>query len=70
VGDSDGTEAAAGLYDLTRKLEPGLPLSEGEVDQLFSDMSGAIRAAYDAEVEAHAALQETLGGTAGSLGRS
>jgi hypothetical protein len=70
VGDSDGAEAAAGLYDLTRKFEPGLPLSEGEVDQLFSDMSGAIRAAYDAEVEAHAALQETLGGTAGSLGRS
>jgi hypothetical protein len=65
VGDSDAAEASAGLDDLTREFEPGLPLSEHEVDALFTAMSGAIRAAYDAEVAAHAGLQEALEGTSG-----
>jgi hypothetical protein len=65
VGDSDAAEVSAGLDDLTREFEPGLPLSEHEVDALFTAMSGAIRAAYDAEVAAHAGLQEALEGTSG-----
>jgi hypothetical protein len=64
-GDLDAAEAAAGLYDLTRKFEPGLPMSEGEIEALFTEMSEAVRAAYEAEVAAHAGLQEAVGSASG-----
>jgi hypothetical protein len=65
VGDSDAAEAAAGLEGLAREFESGLPLSEDETDALLTEMSEAIRAAHDAEVTAHAALQEAVGRTSG-----
>jgi hypothetical protein len=64
-GDVDAAEAAAGLDELTREFETGLPLSEHEVDALFTTMSEAIRAAYDAEVAAHKTLEEAMAGAPG-----
>jgi hypothetical protein len=64
-GDRDAAEAAAGLADLAREFQLGLPLDEDEMDRLYAAMSETIKAAHDAEVVAHAALREVVGPPAG-----
>lgn len=61
AGDTQAAEAAAELADLAREFQADLPLGQGELDQLFTTMSGAIRVAYEAETAAHAALAEVVG---------
>lgn len=62
AGDADAAEAAAALNALTEDFDPGLPLSDAEIEDVFQAMSAAIETAYEAEVAAHAALSEVVGG--------
>jgi hypothetical protein len=61
-GDSAAADSAASLNALAAEFEPGLPLTDREIDGLFESLSAAIDAAYRAEVEAHSALSEVMGG--------
>ncbi len=62
AGDLEAAEAAMGLNGLADRFEPGLPLSDSEIDNILESLSGAVHAAYDAEVEAHSALSEVMRG--------
>ena len=62
AGDLEAAEAANALNELAHRFEPGLPLSHSEIDYVLESLSGAIDAAYYAEVEAHSALSEVMGG--------
>ena len=42
--------------------DPGLPLTDAEIDDLFHSLSVAIETAHEAEVGVHAALAEVIGG--------
>jgi hypothetical protein len=61
-GDSAAADSAAALNALAAEFEPGLPLTDREVDGLFESLAGAIEAAHQAEVEAHSALSEVMRG--------
>jgi hypothetical protein len=61
-GDSAAADSAASLNALAAEFEPGLPLTDREIDGLFESLAGAIEAAHRAEVEAHAALSEVIRG--------
>ena len=62
AGDAEAAEAARALDGLAARFEPGLPLSDFEIDDILAALSGAIDAAYHAEVEANSALSEVMGG--------
>jgi hypothetical protein len=47
---------------LAAEFEPGLPLTDREIDGLFESLAEATKAAHRAEVEAHAALSEVIRG--------
>ena len=61
AGDMEAAEAAMALNELADRFEPGLPLSDAEIDDVLEWLAGAIDAAYKAEVEAHSALSEVMG---------
>ena len=61
AGDAEAAEAARALDALAARFEPGLPLTDSEIDDILEALSGAIDAAYHAEVEAHSALSEVMG---------
>jgi hypothetical protein len=62
AGDIESAEAAKELNELASRFEPGLPLTDREIDGLFQSLAGSIEAAYRAEVAAHAALSEVVRG--------
>jgi hypothetical protein len=62
AGDRTAAESAASLNALAAEFEPGLPLTDQEIDGLFESLAGAIEAAHRAELEAHAALSEVIRG--------
>jgi hypothetical protein len=61
AGGMEAAEAAKALNGLADRYEPGLPLSDSEIDDVLESLAGAIDAAYTAEVEAHSALSEVMG---------
>lgn len=61
AGDPEAAEAAEELNELAARFEPGLPLSDSEIDDTLASLSAAIDAAYKAEVEAHSALTGVVG---------
>jgi hypothetical protein len=61
-GDSAAADSAASLNALAAEFEPGLPLTDREIDGLFESLAETIEAAHRAEVEAHAALSEVIRG--------
>lgn len=61
-GDSAAADSAASLNALAAEFEPGLPLTDREIDGLFESLAGAIETAHRAELEAHAALSEVIRG--------
>jgi hypothetical protein len=60
AGDTVAAEAAMTLNELAAEFEPGLPLNDSEIDDIFESLSGAIYSAHQAEVEAHSALSEVM----------
>lgn len=62
VGESAAADSAASLNALAAEFEPGLPLTDREIDGLFESLAGAIETAHRAELEAHAALSEVIRG--------
>jgi hypothetical protein len=60
AGDEEAARAASALNALSVEFEPGLPLTDVEIDDLFESLSVAVGAAYQAEVEAHDALTEIM----------
>ena len=61
-GDSAAADSAASLNAMAAEFEPGLPLTDREIDGLFESLAGAIETAHRAELEAHAALSEVIRG--------
>ncbi len=62
VGDGAAADAAASLNEMAAEFEPGLPLTDREIDGLFESLAGAVEAAHRVEMEAHAALSEVIRG--------
>ncbi|HSJ83512.1 MAG TPA: BtrH N-terminal domain-containing protein [Acidimicrobiia bacterium] len=62
AGGMEAAEAAKALNELADRFEPRLPLSDSEIDDVLESLSGAIDAAYMAEVGAHSALSEVMRG--------
>jgi hypothetical protein len=62
AGDIESAEAAKALNDLASRFEPGLPLTDREIDGLLQSLAGSIEAAYRAEFAAHAALADVVRG--------
>jgi hypothetical protein len=60
AGDMAAAEAAMALNALAAEFEPGLPLSDSEIDEIFESLSEAVDSAHKAEVEAHAVLSEVM----------
>ena len=46
-GDSAAAGSAASLNALAAQFEPGLPLTDREIDGLFESLAGAIEAAHE-----------------------
>jgi len=62
AGDSAAADSAASLNALAAEFEPRIPLTDREIDGLFESLAGAIEIAHRAELEAHSALSEVMGG--------
>ncbi len=61
-GDGAAADSAASLNAMAAEFEPGLQLTDREIDGLFESLAGAVETAHRAEMEAHAALSQVMRG--------